>query len=68
MPPQEAEMFCLRCLNDLSYRQIAKLMGMKRSTVGVTLHRTKQRLREILEREEKVSREGYEKRTKVTTD
>jgi RNA polymerase sigma factor (sigma-70 family) len=55
LPPQEAEMFCLRCLNDLSYSRIAKLMGMTRSTVGVTLHRTKQRLREILEREEKIS-------------
>jgi RNA polymerase sigma-70 factor (ECF subfamily) len=55
VPPQEAEIFCLRCLNDLSYRQIAKLMGIERSNVGVTLYRTKQRLREILEREEKTS-------------
>ncbi len=24
LPPQEAQVFCLRCLNDMSYRQIAK--------------------------------------------
>jgi len=34
LPPQEAEIFCLRCLNDLSYRHIAAMTGMKSSTVG----------------------------------
>jgi RNA polymerase sigma-70 factor (ECF subfamily) len=52
---QEAEVFCLRFLNDLSYRQIAKMTGLKKNAVGVMLHRTKQQLREILERQEKIS-------------
>jgi RNA polymerase sigma-70 factor (ECF subfamily) len=55
VPQQEAEIFCLRFLNDLSYRQIAKTTGLKRNAVGVILHRTRQRLREILERQEKFS-------------
>ena len=48
---QEAEVFCLRFINDLSYRQIAKMTGLKRNAVGVMLHRTRMRLREILERQ-----------------
>lgn len=52
---QEAEVFCLRFLNDLSYRQIAKMTGLKSNAVGVMLHRTRQQLREILEKQEKIS-------------
>ena len=47
---QEAEVFCMRCLNELSYRQIARQLGVKTTTVGVLLHRARGRLREILGR------------------
>ncbi len=44
----QAEVFCLRYVSQLSYREIAHLLGMKRSAVGVALHRARHRLAEIL--------------------
>jgi len=49
LPPQEAEVFCLRCLNDMSYRQIGKELGIKANRAGVLLHRARAKLRGILE-------------------
>ena len=49
LPPQEAQAFCLRYLNDMSYRQIAKELGIKTNVAGVMLHRAKMKLREILQ-------------------
>ena len=46
---QEAQVFCLRHLSDMSYRQIGKEFGIKSNTVGVLLHRAKTKLREFLE-------------------
>lgn len=48
LPPQQAEAVCLRCLNDLSYRQIAGELGVKTNAVGRILHRARARLREML--------------------
>ncbi len=48
LPGQEAEVFCLRCLSELSYRDIGKQLGLKTSTVGALLHRARGRLREML--------------------
>ncbi|MHC4171169.1 MAG: RNA polymerase sigma factor [Planctomycetota bacterium] len=44
--PREAEAFCLRYLNDMSYRQIAEELGVTTNATGVLLHRAKARLRE----------------------
>ena len=49
LPQQEAEVFCLRYLNDMSYRQIAKELGIKPKTAGVLLHRARMKLRDFLE-------------------
>ena len=49
LPPQEAQVFCLRYLNDFSYRQIARELGIKINTAGVLLHRAKAKLRESFE-------------------
>jgi RNA polymerase sigma-70 factor (ECF subfamily) len=46
LPPQEAQIFSLRYLNDMSYREIAKIIGIKTNAVGVLLHRTRAKLRE----------------------
>ncbi len=46
---QEAQIFCLRYLSDMSYRQIGKEFGIKTNTVGVLLHRAKTKLRTFLE-------------------
>jgi len=48
LPAAQAEAFCLRHLDDLSYRQIAAELDMKTSAVGVLLHRARARLRDIL--------------------
>ena len=45
LPLQEAQVFCLRYLNDMSYRQIAKELNIKTNAVGVLLHRAKEKLR-----------------------
>ncbi len=49
LPSQEAQVFCLRYLNDMSYRQIAKALGIKTNAAGVLLHRARAKLRESFE-------------------
>ncbi|NLF33093.1 MAG: sigma-70 family RNA polymerase sigma factor [Planctomycetes bacterium] len=48
LPSRQAEIFCLRFLNELSYEDIARQLGMKPSAVGVALHRARRRLRGLL--------------------
>jgi len=48
LPVQEAKVFCLRYLSDMSYRQIASQLGIGINVVGVALYRAKARLREAL--------------------
>ncbi len=56
LPPREAEVFCLRYFNRLSYRAIAGQLGLQRSAVGVLLHRARRRLEPmVLEEETEVS-------------
>jgi RNA polymerase sigma-70 factor, ECF subfamily len=45
---QEASVFCLRFLDDLSYQEIAGQLQIEVNAVGVTLHRARARLRELL--------------------
>jgi RNA polymerase sigma-70 factor (ECF subfamily) len=49
LPPQEAQVFCMRYLNDMSYRQIAKALGIKINAAGVLLHRARAKLRQSFE-------------------
>jgi RNA polymerase sigma factor (sigma-70 family) len=49
LPVQESQAFCLRYLNDMSYRQIAKELGIKTNAAGVLLHRARAKLRESFE-------------------
>lgn len=46
--PEQAEVFCLCCLTDLSHREVAELRGITVNAVAVLLHRAKSRLRELL--------------------
>jgi RNA polymerase sigma-70 factor (ECF subfamily) len=61
LPPQEASVFCLRYLNDMSYGQIARELKVGINVVGVALYRAKARLRKALDaaptQEDEVSRE-----------
>lgn len=49
LPPREAKAFCLRYLNDMSYRQIAEELNIKRNAAGVLLHRARIKLQQIFE-------------------
>jgi RNA polymerase sigma-70 factor (ECF subfamily) len=49
LPPQEASVFCLRYLNDMSYRQIARELKIGINVVGVALYRAKAKLRDALD-------------------
>jgi RNA polymerase sigma-70 factor, ECF subfamily len=48
LPAQQSEVFCLRYLNELSYQEISSELGISIDAVGVTLHRARGRLRELL--------------------
>ena len=48
LPLQEAKVFCLRYLSEMSYRQIAGQLGIGINIVGVALYRAKARLRAAL--------------------
>ena len=48
LPAKQGEVFCLRELNGLSYEEIAEETGTSVDGVGVTLHRAKAALRELL--------------------
>lgn len=48
LPPEQAEVFCLRFFNELSYRDISRQTGIPPSTVSVLLYRARLRLRELL--------------------
>jgi RNA polymerase sigma-70 factor (ECF subfamily) len=49
LPQDQAQVFTLRFMEDLSYREIARQIGIKTSTVGVLLHRARARMKELLE-------------------
>ena len=48
IPPRQAEVFCLHCLEDWSYQEIAEHLGISIDSVGVLLHRARNRLRLLL--------------------
>ncbi len=50
IPPNQAAAFCLHCLEDWSYQEIAQQMNVTVDSVGVLVHRARQRLRGLLAR------------------
>jgi len=48
LPNRQAEAFCLRWLDEMSYQQIGERLGLDANAVGVLLHRARKRLRELL--------------------
>ncbi|MHC4759367.1 MAG: RNA polymerase sigma factor [Planctomycetota bacterium] len=51
LPRHEAEVLSLYYFNNMSYRQIAKSVGLQVGSVGAFLHRGRKRLREYLEKD-----------------
>jgi RNA polymerase sigma-70 factor, ECF subfamily len=58
LPHRQAEVFCLRVVQELSYRQIARELDISLPAVAVTLHRAKTTLRRLLKDEVELHREG----------
>jgi len=48
LPADQAQAFCLRHVEDLSYEDIADQLEVSANSVGVILHRARERLRELL--------------------
>ena len=48
LPPREAEVFCLRYFDDLSYEQIAELLDVQVGAVAAALHKARGRLEGLL--------------------
>ena len=55
LPARQAEVFCLHELVDWSHQQIADQLGISANAVGVILHRTRQKLRELLNMQNRLS-------------
>jgi len=49
LPPQQAEVFCLRCFQNLSYREIARELDIPTGSVSRLLHRARARLHTLLD-------------------
>ena len=49
LPSDQAEAFCLRFLDQLTNRQIARLMNITPNNIGVLIHRARQQLQKTLE-------------------
>lgn len=49
LPPSQAEVFCLRHLEDLTYDQIADELGLTTNAVGVLLNKARRRLCKTME-------------------
>ena len=50
LPAQEAQAFCLRHINGMSYHEIGKMLGIGTSNAGVLIHRAKKKLRNSFEK------------------
>ena len=48
LPAREAEVFCFRYFQDLSYDAIARALGISRDAVAVALHKARTRLGDFL--------------------
>ncbi len=49
LPRRQAEVFCLRYMEEYEYEEIASRLGLRVNAVGVLLHRARRRLRALLE-------------------
>jgi RNA polymerase sigma-70 factor (ECF subfamily) len=56
LPKRQTEVFTLHELSDWSYQQIADQLGITVNSVGVILHRTKQKLQHLLEMRSRLSK------------
>jgi RNA polymerase sigma-70 factor (ECF subfamily) len=55
LPSRQAEVFCLHEIGDWSYQQIADQLGITAGAVGVILHRTRQKLQQLLKMQDRMT-------------
>ena len=48
LPQRQAEAFWLACVEEMTYEDVGRQLGIDTSTVGVLIHRARRRLREAL--------------------
>ena len=48
LPRRQAEVFCLRCMEECTYDEIASRLGLRVNAVGVLLYHARRRLRDVL--------------------
>jgi RNA polymerase sigma factor (sigma-70 family) len=48
LPQRQAEAFWLACIEEMTYEDVGRQLGIDASTVGVLIHRARRRLREAL--------------------
>ncbi len=48
LPPREAEVFCLRYFDEMSYQQIAEVLDIQTGAVSQALHKARARLESLL--------------------
>lgn len=48
LPQRRAQVFALRCFSDMSYADIASVVGIKRNAVGTILHDARGQLRSMI--------------------
>jgi RNA polymerase sigma-70 factor (ECF subfamily) len=58
LPVRQAEVFCLRAVQELSYRQIAAELDVSLPAVAVMLHRARRTLRRLLKNDVELHRRG----------
>ena len=49
LPPREAEVFCLRYFEDLSYQRIGEILDISPGAVAVALHKARAKLEALLD-------------------
>jgi len=49
LPPKQAEVFCLHCLEGWSYQEVASHLTLSIDSVGVLVHRARKRLCQVLD-------------------
>ena len=48
LPQRQAEAFWLNCVEEMSYEDVGRQLGIDTSTIGVLIHRARMRLRTVL--------------------
>jgi RNA polymerase sigma-70 factor, ECF subfamily len=66
IPPRQAEAFCLHCVEDCSYQEIAQSLRISIDAVGVLIHRARQHLRKFLARSQASQAEVKSRAASIT--